>query len=92
MSSNYHQLIETLLSNDNTARQHAEEMYKSIQKENPRQLVVELVQLIAQDPVDQVRALSAVLLKRYFLSSSNKWSQIDAGMRNTGLFFDYILF
>ena len=82
----YHDLIQALLSNDNRIRQQAEEKYKEFQTQNESQVMVELLHLLGQDGTAEIRALSAVLLKR-LIRTCSRWTTMQPEMKNGGMYW-----
>ena len=80
----YHDLIQALLSNDNIIRQQAEERYKVLLTQNKSQVMIELIHVLGQDGTPEIRALSAVLLKRLIRTCSG-WKTMQQDMKNGGI-------
>ena len=72
-------LVGALCANDNNIRQQAEQAFNTLKQNNPVQLIASLTELILNCDQEQVRALSAVLLRRLFEVKSGVWEKLDAG-------------
>lgn len=72
-------LVVALSSNDNTVRRQAEEAFNSTKANNPVQLVASLTELLLKCEQEQIRAFSAVLLRRLLEVKGGLWDSLDAG-------------
>jgi hypothetical protein len=75
--SDFEQLVQALQSNDNATRNHAEQLYNGARDSNPLQLIEHLMNMLQTHQGEQIRALSAVLLRRLLSADAGIWDKID---------------
>jgi hypothetical protein len=92
--SDFEQLINQLMSSDNTARGHAEKSFNDAVKQAPDSLTMALIQAVRTSQATPVREMSMVLLRKTLISKESVekdgqkqtvrfWSKLNASTQQT---------